>query len=248
MKVIFHQDFCQVYSSDPASARGRMEAIIRAIGNSHEILPACAADEEDIAAVHTERHIAQVKQEGVYNIAALAAGGAIQAATLGLKEPAFAAIRPPGHHASEDSAWGFCYFNNMAVALTHLLRKELIRTASVLDFDLHYGDGTVNILGSLDHVSIYNPGAGDRNHYLRTVEDFLKEQQTDIIGISAGFDNHAEDWGGLLLTEDYHEMGRMVKDAAARIGAGYFAVLEGGYNHRVLGRNVVALLQGMEEK
>ncbi|MCU0581392.1 MAG: histone deacetylase family protein, partial [Syntrophales bacterium] len=209
MKVIFHQDFYHVYSSDPASAPGRMEAIIRAIGNTHEIITACAAEEEDIAAVHTERHIARVKQEGVFNIAALAAGGAILAATLGLKEPAFAAIRPPGHHASEDSAWGFCYFNNMAVALTHLLRKELIRTASVLDFDLHYGDGTVNILGGLDYVTIYNSGAGDRNDYLRTIEDFLREQQTDIIGISAGFDNHAEDWGGLLLTEDYQQIGRM---------------------------------------
>jgi len=248
MKVIFHQDFYHVYSSDPASAPGRMEAIIRAIGNTYEIIKACAADEEDIAAVHTEHHIARVKQEGVYNIAALAAGGAIQAATLGLKQPAFAAIRPPGHHASEDSAWGLCYFNNMAVALTCLLRKGMIKKATVLDFDLHYGDGTVNILDGLDQVTIYNPGAGDRNDYLRTIEDFLREQQTDIIGISAGFDNHAEDWGGLLLTEDYHQMGRMVKDTAARIGAGYFAVLEGGYNHRVLGKNVMALLEGMQEK
>jgi acetoin utilization deacetylase AcuC-like enzyme len=248
MKVIFHQDFYQVYSSDPASVAGRMEAIIRAIGADHEIVSALPADAEDIAAVHTERHIARVRQEGVYNIAALAAGGAIQAAALGLKEPAFAAIRPPGHHASDDSAWGFCYFNNMAVALTHLWRKGMIKTASVLDFDLHYGDGTVNILGGLDHVAIYNPGAGDRNNYLRNVEDFLKEQQTDIIGISAGFDNHEEDWGGLLWTEDYREMGRMVKDAAKRSGAGYFAILEGGYNHRVLGQNVVALIEGMKGK
>ncbi len=249
MKVIFHQDFYQVYSSDPASAPGRMEAIVHAIGKHHEIISAISAAEDDIAAVHTERHIAQVKQEGVYNIAALAAGGAIQAATLGLKEPAFAAIRPPGHHASEDSAWGFCYFNNMAIALTHLLKKELIRTASVLDFDLHYGDGNVNIMGSLDHhIAIYNPSAADRNLYLRSVMDFLHEQKSDIIGISAGFDNHAEDWGGLLLTEDYREMGIMVKNTAARIGAGYFAVLEGGYNHRVLGKNVMALLDGIEGK
>ena len=246
MKVIFHKDFYQVYSSDPASATGRIEAIIRAIGDDREIVPAFPAEEEDIAAVHTDLHIERVKQEGVYNIAALAAGGAIQAATLGLREPAFAAIRPPGHHASEDSAWGFCYFNNMAIALTHLLRKGMIKTASVLDFDLHYGDGTVNILGGLDHIAIYNPGASDRNYYLRNVEDFLREQQTDIIGISAGFDNHAQDWGGLLLTEDYREMGQMVRNAALRNGAGYFAILEGGYNHRVLGQNVAALIAGME--
>lgn len=246
MKVIFHEDFYQVYSSDPASASGRMEAIVHLIGKKHKLIPGLPAAETDIDAVHTERHIQRVRLDGVYDIALLAAGAAIQAATIGMKEPAFALIRPPGHHASEDSAWGFCYFNNMAVALTHLLRKGLIRKASVLDFDLHYGDGTVNILGGQDHVHIFNPSASNRNIYLRTVEDFLREQQTDMIGISAGFDNHAEDWGGLLLTEDYREMGRMVKETAGRIGAGYFAILEGGYNHRVLGRNVLALLEGMD--
>jgi acetoin utilization deacetylase AcuC-like enzyme len=86
-----------------------------------------------------------VRQEGLYDIAALAAGGAIQAARLGLETPAFGAIRPPGHHASSDSCWGFCYFNNMAVALLTLKDEGLIETATILDFDLHYGDGNVNI-------------------------------------------------------------------------------------------------------
>jgi acetoin utilization deacetylase AcuC-like enzyme len=248
VKVIFHDDFYQVYASDPAAAPGRMEAITRVIGKHVHLIPAHPADEEDITAVHSATHIQRVRLEGTYDIAALAAGGAIQAATIGLKEPAFALIRPPGHHASEDSAWGFCYFNNMAIALDYLLRKRSIRSASVLDFDLHYGDGTVNILGGQDHVHIFNPSAADRNSYLRTVEDFLQEQKTDMIGISAGFDNHAADWGGLLLTEDYREMGKMVKEAAAKTGAGYFAILEGGYNHRVLGQNVMALLEGMEGK
>ena len=246
MKVVFHEDFHQVYASDPASAPGRMEAIIRAIGGHVEFIKAHPADEEDITAVHSAKHIQRVRQEGTYAIAALAAGGAIQAATLGLKEPAFALIRPPGHHASADSAWGFCYFNNMAIALTYLLRNGSIRTASILDFDLHYGDGTVNILSGLDQVRIFNPSGSDRNIYLRTAGDFLREQESDVIGISAGFDNHAEDWGGLLLTEDYREMGRMVKEAAMQTGAGYFAILEGGYNHRALGQSVMALLEGME--
>jgi hypothetical protein len=91
-------------------------------------------------------HIEYVRQEGLYDIAALAAGGAIQAARLGLETPTFGAIRPPGHHASRDSCWGFCYFNNMAVALLTLKDEGLIETATILDFDLHYGDGNVNIL------------------------------------------------------------------------------------------------------
>lgn len=246
MKVIFHEDFHRVYASDPAAASGRMEAVTRVLNGKVEWIQAIPAKDKDIEWVHSLRHIQKVRLEGTYDMAALAAGGAIQAASIGLQEPAFGLIRPPGHHASEDSAWGFCYFNNMAVALTKLLRQGLIRKAAVLDFDLHYGDGTVNILGGLDHIAIFNPSASNRNHYLRSVEDFLTEQDADIIGISAGFDNHAEDWGGLLMTEDYRAMGKMVKDAAERTGAGCFAILEGGYNHCVLGQNVLALIEGME--
>ena len=245
MKVIFHRDFYRVYTSDPAAAPGRMEAIIKCLGDRFDLIPAVAAEPEDIEAVHSANHIARVRQEGLYNIAALAAGGAVQAAVLGLQEPAFAIIRPPGHHASRDSAWGFCYFNNMAVALTRLLTEGRIKTAAVLDFDLHYGDGNVNILSGSGVVDIHNPGESNRNAYLKGVETFLHNSPADIFAISAGFDHHAEDWGGLLLTDDYFVMGQMVKEAAQKRGAGYFGILEGGYNHRVLGQNVLALIEGM---
>jgi acetoin utilization deacetylase AcuC-like enzyme len=66
-----------------------------------------------------------------------------------------------------------------------------------------------------------------------------------MIGLSAGFDNHVEDWGGLLNTEDYRHIGRMARAAADRCGAGCFGILEGGYNHAVLGRNVMALIEGL---
>jgi acetoin utilization deacetylase AcuC-like enzyme len=55
-----------------------------------------------------------------------------------------------------------------------------------------------------------------------------------------------EDWGGLLLTEDYRRVGRMVREAAARNHGGCFGLLEGGYNHRVLGANVLAFMEGLE--
>jgi acetoin utilization deacetylase AcuC-like enzyme len=71
------------------------------------------------------------------------------------------------------------------------------------------------------------------------------EAIVDMIGLSAGFDNHVEDWGGLLNTEDYRDIGRMVREAADRCGAGCFGILEGGYNHAVLGRNVMALIEGL---
>ena len=245
MKVIFHNDFYNVYACEPAADSGRMEAIIECLGDKFDMLQAVAAEERDIEAVHFENHIDYVRQQGLYNIAALAAGGAVQAATTGLKEPAFALVRPPGHHASSDDSWGFCYFNNMAVALTRLLTDGQIKTAAVLDFDLHYGDGTVNILSKTGWVEIHNPQESDRKAYLHGVESFLKGLHVDIIGISAGFDNHVEDWGRLLLTDDYFVMGQMVKETALKTGAGYFGILEGGYNHSVLGQNVVALLEGM---
>jgi acetoin utilization deacetylase AcuC-like enzyme len=248
MKVIFHREFYTVYASEPAAVAGRMEAITECLGDKYDMLQAVAAEPKDIEAVHSAGHIADVRRQGLYNIAALAAGGAVQAAAIGLKEPAFALIRPPGHHASQDSSWGFCYFNNMAVALTHLLTSGQIKTAAVLDFDLHYGDGTVNILSRNGAVRICNPEEYDRETYLESVGSFLKELNVNIIGISAGFDNHEMDWGGLLTTGDYFSMGRMVKETALRIGAGYFGILEGGYNHSVLGQNVLALIEGMSDQ
>ena len=246
MKVIFSEDFHQSYSGDPAAAYGRMEAILRVLRGRVTLVDAVAATAEDIAAVHTSNYCDRVAAEGVYEIAALAAGGAIQAATLGLAEPCFALIRPPGHHASAGSAWGFCYFNNMAIALEKLKREGRISRAFILDFDLHVGDGNVNILGQRGYATIYNPASADRGEYLKNCRRQLADHPADIIGVCAGFDNHEEDWGGLLKTEDYREIGAMVREAAERSGGGCFGILEGGYNHRVLVRNVLAFLEGME--
>ena len=245
MKVIYHEDFKESYCSDPAAADGRIEAVIEVIEDRVKFVDAIPADEGDILACHTDNHVAHVRRQGLYDIAALAAGGAIQAAFSGLVEPCFALIRPPGHHASANSSWGFCFFNNMAIAISKLKREDRIKKAFILDFDLHFGDGTVNILGKSDYVTIYNPQESDPNKYLKRVEEMLPDD-ADIIGISAGFDNHKEDWGGVLSTDNYREMGRMVRNASRKSGGGCFAILEGGYNHRVLGLNAMALIEGLE--
>ncbi len=248
MKVVFHRDFLPSYTADPAAESGRLEAIERAIRGKATFIEAVPASGEAIAAVHTAAQIERVRREGLYNIAALAAGGAVQAAEIGLAEPCFAMIRPPGHHASAGSSWGFCYFNNMAVALEALFRRERITSAFILDFDLHFGDGTVNIFSGRPEITILNPSSAKRSEYLKVVRDHLAAQRYDVIGVSAGFDHHLEDWGGLLATADYGEMGRMVREAARNNGGGCFAVLEGGYNHRVLGANVSAFLDGLGEE
>lgn len=246
IKVVTHEDFRQVYTHDPAAAPGRIDAILKAIEGEVVFEEAYPAGEEDIAAVHTASHIQSVTRAGLFNIAALAAGAAIQAAEIGMEEPCFALIRPPGHHASAGSSWGFCYFNNLAIAIDHLSRKGAIARAHILDFDMHYGDGTVNILEGKGYVTIHNPESHDRLRYLREVETELSRCKADIIGVSAGFDNHVDDWGGVLLTEDYQAMGRLIFETCRRLGIGCFGALEGGYNHAVIGRNVRAFLRGLQ--
>jgi acetoin utilization deacetylase AcuC-like enzyme len=245
MKVVFHEDFYQVYTSDPAASPGRMESIIGTIEPYVEFVSAEPALRQQVAAVHADTHIQTVENQGLYEIATLAAGGAIQAAQIGLSEPCFGLIRPPGHHASAASFWGFCYFNNIAVALETLRRQKKIESACVLDIDLHFGDGTENILGHRNWVTVVNVEGHNRRRYLQEVEETMKNVRADLIGISAGFDNHAADWGGLLNTEDYEEIGYWVRLASDRNEGGCFGILEGGYNHDVLGENVLALIQGM---
>ncbi|OPY88228.1 MAG: Histone deacetylase-like amidohydrolase [Smithella sp. PtaU1.Bin162] len=248
MKVVYSEKYKQVYSTDPASAAGRIEAVEIALRGRVKFVEPRPASREDILLIHTAQHINDVEREGVYDIAALAAGGAIMAAEIGLTEPCFALIRPPGHHASAGSAWGFCYFNNMSIALAKLKCADKIKKAFILDFDLHYGDGNVNILGGRGYVNILNPTGSNRNEYLKSVEYNLTGTDADMIAVSAGFDNHEQDWGGLLKTEDYKFMGNLVRETALRNQGGCFGILEGGYNHSVLGKNVLAFIEGLSEK
>jgi len=143
MKVIFHQRFYEVYTCDPAAAAGRMESMVKALEKEFEFVEPEIASERDLERVHGRQHIQWVKAEPmVYEIGLLAAGGAILAGEMAFDgEPAFGLIRPPGHHASPHSCWGFCYFNNIAIAIKRLISEEKIKSAMILDFDLHYGDG-----------------------------------------------------------------------------------------------------------
>ena len=103
-----------------------------------------------------------------YEIALLAAGAAVQAAEYALdtKEPAFALVRPPGHHAERDKAMGFCLFNNIAVAAAAAVARGLSRVA-VVDIDVHHGNGTQwmfyadpKVLYVSTHQSPFYPGTG----------------------------------------------------------------------------------------
>ena len=145
MKVIFSKIFFEVFALDPAAGAGRLEPIIECIQKDafYNIIEAVPAKKVDILRAHTDRHFLRVKSDSMaFDMAMLAAGGAIQTADIAYseKKASFGLIRPPGHHASRDSCWGFCYFNNIAVSLLYLMNKYKLKTAFILDFDLHTGD------------------------------------------------------------------------------------------------------------
>lgn len=242
MKIVFHSRFHQVYTYDPASEAGRMEAVISELEDLDFVEPE-EAREEDILLVHPKGHVEYVKSmEKIYGMAMLSAGATIEAARISFEEPAFAAVRPPGHHASPYSCWGFCFFNNIAIAVSRLLEDGTIDRAVIVDFDLHYGDGTANTFSDDDRVDYFHLPGKD----VSSISEFLSKIEYDIIGVSAGFDRHKDDWGGLLETEDYTRIGEIVKKyAEEKCGGRRFGVLEGGYNHHVLGENVRAFVDGL---
>jgi len=243
MKIVFHPKFYTVYTSDPAAEAGRMESIVEELRDFEFVEPE-PATKEDILLVHTPDHYAYVRSEAeIYEVAILAVGGAINASQIAFTEPAFAAIRPPGHHASPDSSWGFCYFNNVAIAVRKLLNEDKIKKAVIVDFDLHFGDGTANTFANDEKVKYFHMQGGD----VAGIDDFLRKEEYDIVAVSAGFDRHKDDWGGILETEDYREIGKIVREnAESKCEGRRFAALEGGYNHAVLGKNVRAFVEGLK--
>jgi acetoin utilization deacetylase AcuC-like enzyme len=102
------------------------------------------------------------------DVALLAAGATIQAVehAVARRDPAFALVRPPGHHAERDRAMGFCIFNNVAVAAAAALANGLARVA-IVDIDVHHGNGTQSmfyddprVLYISTHQFPFYPGTG----------------------------------------------------------------------------------------
>lgn len=249
--IIYHPWYTIGYPTVNVECPERVMEICEALAPHYAFVEPEPAQEADLRRVHTQELIESVRRDdrGLFEAAALAAGGAIRAARETVAgRPAFGLIRPPGHHASPDHNWGFCFFNNMAVALAALLEEKLIKGALVLDFDLHFGDGTDNYFSQDSRVTVFNvERITDRRMYMDSVRLALdRVKGIDIIGVSAGFDIGELDWGGLLTTKDFNEIGGLVKDAAKGLcGGRRFGLLEGGYYLPELGKNALAFCRGL---
>jgi acetoin utilization deacetylase AcuC-like enzyme len=181
-----------------------------------------------------------------------AAGAAVLAVDLVLRKETqfvFCAVRPPGHHAERNAPMGFCFFNNIAVAAGEALRRGIKRVA-IVDFDVHYGNGTADIFDGDSRVlflSTYQhplypfwagtpnqpgrvdvplaPGAGTAEYRAAVEQRWLPAMQAfrpQLILVSAGFDAHARDpLAGLNLSdEDYYWTAQQLLAVAARHGGG----------------------------
>ncbi|MCK7467582.1 MAG: histone deacetylase family protein [Desulfosudis oleivorans] len=217
MNIIFHDSYYRVYDRDPAAAPGRMEPVMRELKKHphYMFITPDAATEEDPQEAHSILHIQTIRRSpsSTRLRSSLQAARSRRLNGPWAGEPSFGCIRPPGHHASSDSCWGFCFFNNMAVSLLRLKAEGKISSAFILDFDLHYGDGNVHILDGVKNFTILNPDARNERDYLREVSSVLDSAgDYDIIAASAGFDEYVKDWGGKLSTQAYQDIGAMMKE------------------------------------
>ena len=229
--------------------------------------PAPASD-ETLARVHDQRYLDAlaraapttgllrvetdtVMSPGSLHAARLAAGAVVEAVGRvldGAARRAFCAVRPPGHHAESGTVMGFCFFNSIAAGAAAAL--ERVGRVAVLDFDVHHGNGTVEMFQDRPEALVcssfqypYYPGTrqdvvrpnivntplaagtGSRDFRAAVERDWLpalEAHRPEMILVSAGFDAHrADPLAGLALEDDdYRWVTGFIVDAAERFADG----------------------------
>jgi acetoin utilization deacetylase AcuC-like enzyme len=213
--------------------------------------------------------------EHSWEVAGYAAGGAVLAATTAIEtnRGAFAAIRPPGHHALSDRAMGFCLLANVVVAARQALARSDMERVLIVDWDVHHGNGTQALVEtdpSIRFVSMHQwphyPGTGDEREQgvgnvwnvprrggllpgeyvddlLQAIDRATEEWSPDLVLISAGFDSMA---GDPLAGFTLRPVDYGTITARLRqLGAPVAATLEGGYSLENLASGVPAFLEAL---
>jgi acetoin utilization deacetylase AcuC-like enzyme len=188
-----------------------------------------------------------------WDAALRAAGAAIDATDAvmaGEMDNAFCSVRPPGHHACKDKAMGFCFFNNATIAARYALERHGLKRVAIVDFDVHHGNGTENIVAGDQRILMvsffqhpFYPEGGARSTASNLVNvpvpAYTKGEQVrdlieahwlprldaykpEMVFISAGFDAHrADDMGQMgLVEEDYAWITHRIMEVAQRHAKG----------------------------
>jgi acetoin utilization deacetylase AcuC-like enzyme len=191
--IVFSHSACLDHDPGPhhPECPARLEAVLNALDAEefHQVErhEAPRADIDQIARMHDRQYVEAIldaiPEEGRRALdgdthvspgsgeAALRAAGAVCAAVdavvAGEARNAFCAVRPPGHHAEQAVAMGFCLFNNVAVAAAHARATHGLARAAVMDFDVHHGNGTQamfwnepDLFYASTHQSPLYPGTG----------------------------------------------------------------------------------------
>jgi len=287
MKIITDER-CVNYSSPGHPERpARITATLARLRVETELPLTWAAplpvDDKTILQAHTAEHLARLDEArdfdadtpwfpGIADHARRSVGAALaalQAARDG--ESAFSLMRPPGHHATDDTSMGFCYLNSVAIAALESLATGAKKVA-VFDFDVHHGNGTEAILLNQPGAAFFSihqhpcyPGTGTRDvgnncfnfpvppatprmEYRKVLSqalETLKKFKPDFVAVSAGFDAYANDplAQEMLEAEDFHWLGQSIRG----LGIPSFSLLEGGYSDE-LPELILAYLKGLENK
>lgn len=156
--------------------------------------------------------------------AVFAAGSVVMATDMvmtGRMKNVFCGVRPPGHHATSDTAMGFCFYNNVAVGAAHAIAEHGLERVAIIDFDVHHGNGTDEIFTGNERVklfSLYEQGlfpmdrgeeadgdgvyialpSGSGGAEMRAAVEqawlpALDSFQPEMVFVSAGFDAHLQD-------------------------------------------------------
>jgi len=246
------------------------QLLVSGLLNFMQSYEAPLATEEQLARAHAPGYIHQLASRSpvsgyehidpdtqmnphTYQAALRAAGAAVLATDLvigGKASVAFCNVRPPGHHAGRAAAAGFCFFNNVVVGIRQALEVHGLQRVALIDFDVHHGDGSEDILfddprvlmcstfetdiypfsGTVPRgpnmINIGLPSRSGGTHFRAAVQQHwlpaLHAFRPEMIFISAGFDGHREDdMGNLGLVEaDYEWVTQQVVQIAQRYAQG----------------------------